>query len=220
MEPLLQLEGIRKEYPGPSGTVSVLRGVDVALSAGSFTALLGSSGCGKSTLLSIAGGMLTPDAGTAKVNGEDLFAGNVRDRARRRGRLVGFVFQRFHLLPYLTVEENVMAASLGGGERVTAEAARARLDRLGMTERLHHRPGQLSAGEQQRVAVARAMAHGAKLLLADEPTGNLDEENATIILDAFTDFAASGGTVLMVTHERPVAARAGREYRLNDGVLT
>ncbi|MCC5850624.1 MAG: ABC transporter ATP-binding protein [Verrucomicrobia bacterium] len=219
MEPLLQLQGICKEYPGPSGIVSVLRGVDVALSAGSFTALLGSSGCGKSTLLSIAGGLLTPDAGTAKVNGEDLFAGNVRDRARRRGRLVGFVFQRFHLLPYLTVEENVMAASLGGGERVTAEAARSRLDRLGMTERLHHRPGQLSAGEQQRVAVARAMAHGAKLLLADEPTGNLDEENAAIILDAFTDFAASGGTVLMVTHERPVAARAGKEYRLKDGAL-
>ncbi|MEX2382123.1 MAG: ABC transporter ATP-binding protein [Opitutales bacterium] len=219
MEPLLHLEGIHKHYPGPSGSVSVLRGVDIALPPGSFTALLGSSGCGKSTLLSIAGGLLTPDAGTAKVNGEDLFAGNARDRARKRGRLVGFVFQRFHLLPYLTVEENVMSASLGRGERVSVEAARKRLDRLGMTERLQHRPGQLSAGEQQRVAVARAMAHGAKLLLADEPTGNLDEENAAIILNAFADFAAAGGTVLMVTHERPVAARAGSEFILKDGAL-
>lgn len=220
MTPILQLRGIQKHYTGPSGRLDVLRGIDLELGAGDFLALRGASGCGKSTLLSIAGGLLTPDKGEVLLQGENLHPGGGKTRGLRRAAHIGYVFQRFHLLSYLTVEENIRAAALALPSGVPVERAAELLDTLGLRERRHHLPEQLSVGEQQRVAVARALANRPGLLLADEPTGNLDPDNSAILLDAFTRFAAEGGAVLMVTHEETVAARAARVLHLRKGTMT
>ncbi|MCZ7647123.1 MAG: ABC transporter ATP-binding protein [Planctomycetota bacterium] len=202
--------------------MSVLRGASLELGAGEFAALRGASGSGKSTLLWIAGALLAPDGGEVEIAGEKPYALNAEARARFRGRALGFVFQQFHLVPYLSVRDNVLAPRLAHHE-CDARAAEARADelieRFGLTSRRHHVPSELSTGERQRAALARALLNRPRLLLADEPTGNLDEANARAVFEHLKEFAAGGGAVLMVTHDARAAEQAPRQLTLKEGRL-
>ncbi len=214
---MIELNNISKSYRSARGTpVEVLKGMDVSVDAGEFVSVTGPSGCGKSTLLLIAGSLLKPDSGTVVIDGHDFTAMNSDDKALQRAQTIGFVFQRFHLLPYLTVRENIIAGSvaLKTSADEVIERAETLMDSLGMTGRANHLPGELSVGEMQRTALARAFLNRPKVILADEPTGNLDPENAEIVLNAFTGFAADGGAVLMVTHHPADATRAMRQIRM------
>src|SRR6266545_713422 len=211
--PMLEITNLSKSYRSPSGRLTVLDGLTLTVNPGEFVAVQGRSGCGKTTLLLAAGGLLQPDAGRVAVNGQDLYALSDEGRARFRAAHIGFVFQQFHLVPYLSVLDNVLAPSLA----LRLPDARARAERLlddfGLAGRRRHVPAQLSTGERQRTALARALLNRPKLLLADEPTGNLDHENAAVVLDHLATFARGGGAVLLVTHDPEAAAQAHRVIR-------
>ena len=220
-EELLHLSAVEKRYPTRWGeAVSALRGIDLTLRRGDFIALRGPSGCGKTTLLLCAGALLRPDRGEVLIHGRNPYALPAAARSAFRAAHVGFVFQNFHLVPYLSVLDNVMLCGLAGASRPGLETqARKLLDRLGLSNRLRHRPAELSIGEQQRVALVRAIAGGAKLILADEPTGNLDADNGRILLDHLAEFATAGGAVLMVTHEPAASTHAFQRLDMLDGRL-
>jgi len=212
---LLDLARIGKTYrPGQPGEVRALPPLSLHLAAGEFVAVQGPSGCGKTTLLLIAGGLLAPTEGRVTLAGEDPYALSPERRAEFRARHVGFVFQQFHLVPYLNVLENVLAPALACPLPDARARAEELLARFGLPDRRHHVPGELSTGERQRTALARALLHRPKLLLADEPTGNLDRENAAVVHDHLREIARAGGAVLLVTHEETAAARADRIVRL------
>jgi len=215
---VIELADVSKHYRTARGRVRALDGVSLSLPAGSFTVLRGASGSGKTTLLLVLGGMLQPTSGRAEVLARDLYALDGRSRARFRAEEVGFVFQMYHLVPYLDVLANVR---LGARQQEPQAAAHTRelLEQLGMTERLHHRPSELSAGEKQRVAMARALASRPSLILADEPTGNLDEENTRRIVDQLAAFRDDGGTVVMVMHDDCADTYADRIVHLEAGKL-
>jgi ABC-type lipoprotein export system ATPase subunit len=215
---LLRIDRLSKAYLGPSGRLEVLRDLSLELAPGDFVAVRGPSGCGKSTLLLAAGGLLAPDVGSVVLEGEDLYALSSEQRASVRARKIGFVFQQFHLVPYLSARENVLAAGLGVGWQDTARAEEL-LARLGLAGRAGHVPAQLSIGERQRTALARALFNRPRLLLADEPTGNLDPGSGQAVLTQLADFAAGGGAVLLVTHEAAAAASARRVVTLDQGRL-
>ncbi|MBM3501914.1 MAG: ABC transporter ATP-binding protein, partial [Armatimonadetes bacterium] len=206
---MLELRGVSKIYRAGEGEIRALDGVSVRVEAGEFVAVRGPSGCGKSTLLMAAAGMARPSAGRVLLDGEDLYALSPRRRAAVRAAKVGFVFQMFHLIPYLSVWENILSP-LVAGARGTRDDARAIAERVGLTERLGHRPSELSTGERQRVALARALLNRPQLILADEPIGNLDPENGRAVMDFLAEFNAEGGTVLLVTHEELAAGYAQR----------
>jgi len=217
---MIGLENVTKCYSTIDGEVRALDGVSLDVAVGEFVAVRGPSGCGKSTLLNLIGGLALPTAGRVVVDGRDISSLSAADRAHFRAAKVGFVFQMFHLLPYLNVGQNVLVArntDLAAGD--AEDRAKRLLDRFGLSARLTHRPGQLSAGERQRVAMARALVNEPSLLLADEPTGNLDPENGAEILRCLGELAAEGLTILMVTHEESAAACAGRTIRLRHGKL-
>jgi len=216
---MIEVRDIHKGYRSDGRDLAVLSGMSATIPAGTFAAICGPSGCGKSTLLLILGGLLHPDRGSVTVAGEDLLGMSAERRALRRAELLGFVFQRFHLLPYLTAEENICAAAVSLKVQEDTDRAGTLMRRFQIESRRHHVPGKLSVGEQQRTAMARALYNRPKVLLADEPTGNLDPENGDIVLQAFTDFAADGGTVVMVTHHPDAAQRADRRWWIRDGVL-
>ena len=180
-------------------------------------ALHGPSGCGKSTLLLMAGALLSPDDGSVTILGQDPYALAPEERAVFRGKNIGFVFQQFHLIPYLNVLDNVLVGELADGKTDLTERANALLERFNLNHRLDHVPSALSTGEQQRVALARALLREPKLILADEPTGNLDAENSRVILDYLADFAKQGGAVLMATHDDRAREAAGRLLELSEG---
>lgn len=204
---LLQLRDITKTYRGArDGDVHALQGLSLDVDAGQFAAVQGPSGCGKSTLLLIAGGLLMPDAGQVRVAGQDIYALGPEQRARFRGSQIGFVFQQFHLVPYLSVLDNVLAPLVSGSIADPQRRALDLIERFGLTARAHHKPAELSSGERQRTALARALLASPKALLADEPTGNLDRDNAEAVLGYLAEFAREGGAVLLVTHD-PLAAR-------------
>lgn len=213
---MIHLAGVWKTYRGLDRTVHALEDVNLDVAAGEFVVVRGPSGCGKSTLLTIIGGLGTPSRGEVRVAGEDLVAMSAAARAQFRARHVGFVFQMFHLFPYLSVVENVLAAALPGEDGAPARAQQL-LERFQLGHRLAHRPAELSTGECQRVAVARAMINRPPLILADEPTGNLDPENAAGVLQLLTDFHAEGGTVLLVTHQELAPNPAHRTLLLRAG---
>jgi len=219
----VELTELAKRYPSPQGggEVRALDGVSLTLEPGSFTAVQGPSGCGKSTLLLIAGGLLRPDAGLVRLDGTDPYALSPERRSRFRAQHIGFVFQQFHLVPYLTVRQNVLAAATASG--MPHHDAKARADELlhqfAIAPRAHHHPAALSTGERQRTALARALLNRPGLILADEPTGNLDGENASEVLTALARFAADGGTVLLVTHDARAADAASHAVRLRAGRL-
>lgn len=221
-EAMLQLAGVEKRYLARAGgQVAALRGIDLTLRRGDFLALHGPSGCGKTTLLLCAGALLRPDAGQVSIGGRDPYALSPAARAALRAAQVGFVFQDFHLVPYLSALDNVMLCALAGVPRDGLEArARRMLEKFGLAGRLGHRPAELSVGEQQRVALVRAVAGGASLLLADEPTGNLDPANGAVLLGYLREFAAGGGAVLMVTHDPAAGAHANRRRDMRDGRLS
>ena len=201
--------------------VHALDGVSLALADGSYTAVMGPSGSGKSTLMNLLGCLDTPTDGTVTVGGEDVATLDESRRARLRGAEIGFVFQTFNLLPRLTAVENVALPLVFHNDTGTDRRERARelLERVGLGDRLEHTPPELSGGQRQRVAIARALANEPSLLLADEPTGNLDSETGASILELFDELHAEGVTILMVTHERHVAERADRIVHLLDGEI-
>ena len=220
--PVLEGRDLRKSYHLAEQTVHALRGVSLSVAPGEYVAIVGPSGCGKSTLLQLLGGIDAPTGGTVSVLGTDL--GRLGDRELTRLRLtrLGFVFQRFHLLPVLTALENVelpMAeAGVGRGER--RERARALLHYVGLGQRAAHRATQLSGGEMQRVAVARALANRPAIVLADEPTGELDAATGRELLALFRQLNADGTTLVVVTHDERLAAEAGRVVPMLDGTIT
>lgn len=216
---MIRLENVSKKYRTGNGEVRALDGVTLAVERGEFVAVRGPSGCGKSTLLTIVGGLGSPTSGRVAVAGKDLLAMSPGGRARFRAEYIGFVFQMFHLLPYLNVLENVVAAAAPGKESEARRWAREALERFQLADRLRHLPGQLSTGECQRVAIARALVNRPHLILADEPTGNLDPENSAAVLDLLKGFQRDGGTVLLVTHQESAAGYAERTVLLRGGAL-
>ena len=216
---MIQLEAVSKVYQTSNGPVHALAGVSLHVEQGEFVAVQGPSGCGKSTLLTIVGGLGTPTSGRVMVGGEDVAAMSPAARARFRAERIGFVFQMFHLLPYLNVLENVLVAALPGKEAAGRARAGRLLEKFQLGHRLRHHPGELSTGECQRVAIARALVNQPQLVLADEPTGNLDPENSVGVLDLLAAFRDEGGTVLMVTHQESAAKYAGRTIHLRDGLI-
>lgn len=214
---MLRLERVEKIYPTAAGPVHALAGIDLEVPQGQFAIVRGPSGSGKTTLLSLIGGLSTPTAGRVCVAGNDLGAMSPAQRAAFRARSIGFVFQTFHLLPYLDVLENVALAGSPGQAAVARERARQLLTQFGLDHRRTHRPSELSTGECQRVAIARALLNQPSLLLADEPTGNLDVENATAILDLIAQYHNDGGTVVLVTHQDWVTRYGDRVISLQGG---
>jgi putative ABC transport system ATP-binding protein len=220
-EATLRTTNTSKSFAGPEGsTVEAVREISLELAPSEFMALGGPSGCGKSTILLIAGGLLRPDRGEVEILGNSLYEVGGARRASIRAKYVGFVFQQFHLVPYLNALNNVLAPSLAQSLPDAEERAMTLLEKFGLADRRGHLPSALSVGEQQRVALARALLAEPRLLLADEPTGNLDPENAESILDHLTAFAEEGGSVLMVTHDDRAAGRASRSIRMEDGRIS
>lgn len=220
---VLKLSGITKAYrKGEAGEVNVLRGVDLEVKAGQVAALIAPSGAGKSTLLHIAGLLDQQDAGTVSVCGQDLSGATDRRRTRTRRNDIGFVYQFHHLLPEFTALENVILPQMANGvsKSDAAKRAQALLETVGVGNRADHRPAALSGGEQQRVAFCRALANSPKLLLADEPTGNLDPETSEVVFDALLNVVRETGlAVLIATHNMELAARMDVRYRLENGLL-
>ncbi|MCX7826239.1 MAG: ABC transporter ATP-binding protein [Verrucomicrobiae bacterium] len=214
---LLELRSVTKSYRKNGATIRALDDVSLALMPGDFVAVRGPSGCGKTTLLLSAGLMLSPDGGSVWIEDQDGYALSPDARAALRARRIGFVFQQFHLVPFLTLWENVLVPTMALPCPGIEERARGLLERFGLAHRMQHYPEELSTGEKQRTALARALLNQPKLLLADEPTGNLDPDNARILLDHLCEFAASGGAVLLVTHEEEAAARAKTQVRMKEG---
>lgn len=214
---LLQFEHVSKTYAGGEREVRALDNVSMTLDAGQFVAVRGPSGCGKSTLLLTAGGLLNPGAGTVSINGTAIYDLSPEQRARFRAESVGFVFQQFHLVPYLSVIDNVLAATLAAPIKNARNRASDLLQQFNLDGRSSHVPAELSTGERQRTALARALMHQPALLLADEPTGNLDPENAGAVLDALQSFGKAGGAVLLVTHDDRAAAAADLVMHMDAG---
>ena len=216
--PLVVLDQIHLTLASAAGPVDILRGVSLTIAAGETVALLGPSGSGKSTVLMVLAGLEKPSAGRVTLAGHDLAALNEDGLARLRRSHVGIVFQSFHLLPTMTALENVAIPLELAGDRDALATAGAALARVGLGHRLLHYPGQLSGGEQQRVAIARAFAAGPRLLLADEPTGNLDGATGRAVIDClFAEHARLGSALLLITHEAALAERCERQLRMADG---
>ncbi len=216
------LAAVRKEYHRRGVSVAALDGITLTIPKGEFVAVVGPSGCGKSTLLQVLGGLLAPTQGTVLFAGDDLYHRRTVDqRAQVRRAHMGFVFQTFNLVPYLSAVENVQLPMAIAGVPPERQAPRARslLERVGLGDRLEHRPGELSIGQQQRVALARTLANDPQVILADEPTGNLDPDTGSAILDLLGTIQAEGRTVVMVTHDPRAAERAHRILRLDRGRL-
>ena len=215
---MVKAAGLSKIVPSGAGQLVILHEIDLAVMAGEAVAIVGASGSGKSTLLGLLAGLDTPSAGSVSLDGVDLFSLGEDGRAALRAKLLGFVFQSFQLLPALNALENVMLPLELAGTADAARRASAMLERVGLGERLGHYPKHLSGGEQQRVALARAFVMQPKLLLADEPTGNLDAATGAGIIDLmFSLNAAAGTTLVLVTHDDAIAQRCQRQIRLAGG---
>jgi putative ABC transport system ATP-binding protein len=221
--PLIELSGIRRVYRLESLAVEALRGIDLTVDEGDFVAIMGSSGSGKSTLMNILGCLDRPTEGSYVLDGHNVAVLSRDELAVIRNRTIGFVFQNFHLLPRTSALENVELPLVYADEDLSWKEIHARsreaLEHLGLGDRIHHTPSELSGGQQQRVAIARALVTRPRLLLADEPTGNLDSRTSLEIIDVFQRLNRDGLTILMVTHERDMARFASRTVVLRDGLL-
>ena len=214
---MLAFHDVSREYTKGRRRVRALAGVSLALTPGQFAVLRGPSGSGKTTLLLIAGGMLRPTSGRVEFDGRDLYGLSPAARAALRAERVGYVFQLFNLVPYLSAVDNVLVGP--GGRRATRDAGLALLDRLGLAQRADHLPGELSVGERQRVAVARAIVHEPDLILADEPVAGLDDDSAAIVIECLAEQHRRGATILLATHTRGEAFSPTTVYSLEAGVL-
>jgi putative ABC transport system ATP-binding protein len=219
---LIELTEVRKTYRSGSLEVAALRGITLAIDDGEFVAIMGPSGSGKSTLMHIIGCLDVPSAGRYRLAGEDVSAMSENQLADVRNRRIGFVFQQFNLLASMSAWRNVeLPLTYSGASRAERrERAMAALGQVGLGDRIRHRPGELSGGEQQRVAVARALVTEPALLLADEPTGNLDSGSTAEILNLLDELHGSGRTIVLITHEADVARRSKRAVRLLDGLVS
>ncbi len=216
--PLIDLRAVDVTLASQAGPVEILRGLDLQVAAGESLGIVGPSGSGKTTLLMVLAGLEAIQAGSIRVDGADLAIMNEDELARFRRDTIGIVFQSFHLIATMTALENVAIPLEFKGEPNAFEMARAGLERVGLDHRLHHYPGQLSGGEQQRVAMARALAPGTKILLADEPTGNLDEDTGRRIMDLLFELQAETGLcLLLVTHDRTIAGQCRRIVQVRGG---
>jgi putative ABC transport system ATP-binding protein len=214
---IIEARGLVKQYRMGSNTVTALDGVDLAVESGEMLAITGPSGSGKSTLMHILGCLDRPDEGQYVLAGEDVSRLDGNRLAEIRNRRIGFVFQTFNLLPRLDALENVELPLLYAGLPHAKERARQALEAVGLSERAHHRPSELSGGQRQRVAIARSLITDPAIVLADEPTGNLDTRTGEEILDVFASLNADGHTILIVTHEHDIAARCRRQIAMRDG---
>ncbi|MGD1090442.1 MAG: ABC transporter ATP-binding protein [Bryobacteraceae bacterium] len=216
---MIEIRDLTKTYHVGDVAVHALRGVNLSVAAGEFLAVVGPSGSGKSTLFHILGGLTPPTSGTIHINGRDLLKMSDAERTELRKTTVGFVFQKYNLLPTLTAEENIeIAKDIAGRSQEKDPQFDEILKLLGIRDRLHHKPRALSGGEQQRVAIARAIVNRPAILLADEPTGNLDTENSTAVLGLLRDLNHRlGQTILMITHNPEAAAYADRTVKMRDG---
>jgi len=225
---MLKTEEIYKSYRMGAAEVKVLKGVNLIVEKGEFVAVVGASGSGKSTLLHILGALDRPDKGVVRFEGRDLSRFGAAELNRFRNKMVGFVFQFYHLLDELNVLENVFLPTMASKSilgwlacrRWAKDRARQLLAQLGLSDRAEHKPYQLSGGERQRVAIGRALMNQPRLLLADEPTGNLDSATGNVILDILEKLNRNGQTIVMVTHDQTIAQRAGRIIKLVDGKIT
>jgi putative ABC transport system ATP-binding protein len=217
--PLIDARGIVKTYHKNSNTIPVLRGIDLQLARGGFLCVMGASGSGKSTLMNIIGCLDRPSAGTFQLDGLDVIQSSDDQLSRLRSRFIGFVFQTFNLIPGLSVAENVELPFLYRSDQPTdvRQSVADAITRVGLDHRINHRPSELSGGEMQRVAIARALAIRPKLILADEPTGNLDSNNSQEIMQLFAQLHHQGSSIIMVTHNRDVAAYADTRMVISDG---
>jgi putative ABC transport system ATP-binding protein len=213
---MLLLEKVVKTYPKGNLRVTALAPIDLAVRAGEFIAVQGPSGSGKTTCLLIAGGLLHPDKGKVLIDGHDLYAMTRNQLAAFRSQNIGFVFQQYHLIPYLSVLENILAPEAAQGRNDSQGRGRELAEQFGLEHRLDHTPAELSSGEKQRTALARALLFQPKVVLADEITGNLDQENAQIVLGYLREYVHTGGSVLLVTHDREIASQADRVECLPD----
>jgi len=216
---ILKTEDLTKSYKVGKVDVSALRGVSISIEEGEFVAIMGPSGCGKSTLLHLMGGLLSPTSGSIIIDGEDLSKVSDATRTDIRRRKIGFVFQRFNLFPTLTAEGNLkLAEKIHTKDGGSAEKRREVLGLLKLEDKMHHKPLELSGGEQQRVALARAIINSPAIILADEPTGNLDTENSKIVLEMFRELNQKfGQTIVMITHNPEAAAACSRIIQMRDG---
>lgn len=214
----LRVEGVTKHYRAGGTTVRAIDGIDLLIEAGSSVAIVGPSGCGKSTLLGLLGGLEQPSGGRIWLDGTEISALPEAGRARIRRESIGFVFQSYDLLPFLTAQENVEFQQVLKSENGAPHRSTELMDRLGLTEHATKLPDQLSGGQRQRVGIARALAHSPRLILGDEPTGELDSETSASVLDLMLEAQeATGATLVVVTHDADVAARFGRVVGLRDG---
>ena len=217
---IIQTENLTRTYSLGNSIVNALRGVDLEVEAGEFVALMGPSGSGKSTMMHLLGCLDTPTAGRYLLEGRDVSTLSKDERARVRNTRIGFVFQTFNLLPRLNALDNIELPLLYGrydGE--SKKRAAQALERVGLTSRAQHRPNELSGGERQRIAIARALVADPALILADEPTGNLDSKTGADIMRLLVELCREGRTILMVTHDAKIAANAGRILKMQDGVI-
>ncbi len=217
--PTLELRNVTKEYDTGTEVVTALSGVDFAVESGEFVAVMGPSGSGKSTMLNLLGLLDAPTSGTRRLRGRDVTTLDDEAQTKARKEFVGFVFQDFYLIPTLTAVENVALPTLFDGDEHDDDRARNLLQRVGLGERLDHHPNQLSGGQKQRVAIARSLVNKPAVVLADEPTGNLDRETGTQILSEFRRICETGVSVVAVTHDELVAEFADRTVDLVDGVM-
>lgn len=219
--PLINITNIKRDFQLGNETINVLKGIDLQINKGEYVALMGPSGSGKSTLMNLLGCLDTPTSGTYILNGNDVSQMHDDDLAEIRNKEIGFVFQTFNLLPRTTALDNVALPMIYAGYSKTDRNKRATevLTQVGLDDRMDHQPNQLSGGQRQRVAVARALVNKPSIILADEPTGNLDSKTSVEIMKLFGDIHASGNTVILVTHEEDIAKYAHRIIRLRDGMI-
>ncbi len=216
---MLEFDNVSRWFDTTQGQVTALKEVSFSVQPGELLAVRGPSGCGKTTLLLTAGGLLRPSAGKITVAGQDPYKLDPEKRSELRAGMIGFVFQQFNLIPYLTVRQNIMAASLAMPGKKAAERAGSLIERFGLGGRADHVPAQLSTGERQRTALARALLNEPKVILADEPTGNLDEDNAQTVFGYLSQYVSDGGCVLLVTHDARAAAHATRTIQMSSGQI-
>jgi len=214
---MLEFQSISKSFENGENKITAINDVTLSVRPGELLAVRGPSGCGKTTLLLIAGGLLRPDSGRVSLDNHNPYELNPEMRSRMRATTIGFVFQQFHLIPYLNVRQNILAASLATSSDDTSQRAQELISRFGLEDRAGHVPAKLSTGERQRTALARALLNRPKVILADEPTGNLDEDNAKIVLGYLSEYVSDGGCVLLVTHDDRAAAHATRTLQMNRG---
>ena len=220
-EPIIDIKGITRDFPLGVEIIKVLKGIDLVINKGEYVALMGPSGSGKSTLMNILGCLDTPTAGQYILNSKDVSKMRDDELAEIRNKEIGFVFQTFNLLPRTTALDNVALPMVYAGLKKPDRDIRAKevLTQVGLGDRMDHKPNQLSGGQRQRVAVARALVNHPSIILADEPTGNLDTKTSTEIMNPFGEIHSNGNTVILVTHEEDIAAHAHRVIRLRDGLI-